>query len=318
MVNDGSTTEELSDRRARPRGGKAAHAEVLGSSKLNPFGDLHTLQHLSARLARNLRTGFEPLARQAGRCWAEPLSVQRFNDYLAERGPGLAAWAPLQISPGSGQALIVLDGHFVFELLDLFFGGNGDVPSPMPGEFTPAAETIVRRISGSIAALLKSAWEPVARLSFEPTGVEANSAMLSAIDGDDAVIVTRFGIATGSAQPAWVDILYPVNALKPHGPSLNAKVHGKTAERDPVWHNGLTRAVMGVRFPVRSVLAEPRISLGRLLELKEGDVIPITIAQSVEVMVAANRLGAGTVGTSNGRAAIRLSSIEQISPEDFQ
>ena len=43
-------------------------------------------------------------------------------------------------------------------------------------------------------------------------------------------------------------------------------------------------------------------------------MIPITIAQSVEVMVAANRLGAGTVGTSNGRAAIRLSSIEQISP----
>jgi len=36
------------------------------------------------------------------------------------------------------------------------------------------------------------------------------------------------------------------------------------------------------------------------------------------VMVAANRLGTGTVGTSNGRAAIRLSSIEQISPEDFQ
>ena len=59
MVNDGSTTEIETDRRARPRGAKATHAEVLGSAKLNPFGDLHTLQHLSARLARNLRTGVE-------------------------------------------------------------------------------------------------------------------------------------------------------------------------------------------------------------------------------------------------------------------
>lgn len=317
MVNDGST-KDTTDRRARSRGGDAVHAAVLGSAKLNPFGDLHTLQHLSARLARNLRQGFEPLARQAGRCWAEPLSVQRFADYCAERGGDLAAWSPLRISPGAGQALMVLDGRFVFELLDMFFGGTGDAPQPMPADFTPAAETMVRRLSGSVAGLLKTAWEPVTRLSFEPVGVETNPAMLQAVDGDDAVIVTRFGIAAAGSQPSWIDILYPVTALKPHAPSLNAKVHGKALERDPVWHNGLTRAVMGVRFPVRSVLAEPRISLGRLLELKEGDVIPITIAQSVEVMVAANRLGTGTVGTSNGRAAIRLSSIEQISPEDFQ
>lgn len=300
---------EAADRRARPRGPDAAHAAVLGSAKLNPFGDLHTLQHLSARLARNLRHGFEPLARQAGRCWAEPLSVERFADYQAERGGDLSAWLPLAITPGTGYALMVLKGEFVFELLDLFFGGPGEAPTPLPNEFTPAAETMVRRLGIAVAERLTAAWEPVARLGFEPANVETNPAMLQAIDGEDAVIVTRFGIATGTGQPNWVDILYPVNTLKPHAPSINAKVH-KTAERDPRWHNGLTRAVMGVRFPVRSVLAEPRISLGRLLELKEGDVIPITIAPEVEVMVAANRLGTGVVGTSNGRAAIRLSRID--------
>lgn len=309
---------EATERRARARGGDATHAAGLGAAKLNPFGDLHTLQHLSARLARNLRNGFEPLARKPGRCWAEPLVVQRFADYCAERGADLAAWLPLTMAPGNGQALMVLDGRFVLELLDLFFGGAGEAPHQMPTEFTPAAETMVRRLGGSVAAILKSAWEPVTRIAFEPANVETNPAMLQALDGDDAVIVTRFGIVAGDALPVFVDILYPVAALKPHGASINAKVHGKTAETDPKWHAGLTRAVMGVRFPVRSVLAEPTISLGRLLELKEGDVIPISIAPAVEVMVAANRLGSGVVGTSNGRAAIRLSTIERLSEEDFQ
>ena len=121
------------------------------------------------------------------------------------------------------------------------------------------------------------------------------------------VSLTRFGIAKGSAKPAFVDIVYPVQALKPYAPSLTGKVLG--AAPDPAWQNGLTKAMMTVTFPVRSVLAEPVISLAKLMELKEGDVIPITVAADVPVMVARGRLGTGTVGTSNGRAAIRLNHL---------
>ena len=60
MVNAAATTE----RRTRDRA-TAAHASVLGAAKLNPFGDLHTLQHLSARYARTLRGVFEPVLRRA-------------------------------------------------------------------------------------------------------------------------------------------------------------------------------------------------------------------------------------------------------------
>ena len=41
----------------------------------------------------------------------------------------------------------------------------------------------------------------------------------------------------------------------------------------------------------------------------QGDVIPISIDANVPVMVGRDRLGCGTVGTANGRAAIRLTSI---------
>jgi flagellar motor switch protein FliM len=57
------------------------------------------------------------------------------------------------------------------------------------------------------------------------------------------------------------------------------------------------------------VLAEPVIPLAMLMELKAGDVIPINVDKDVPVMVGGDRLGAGTVGTSNGKAAIRLTSI---------
>jgi flagellar motor switch protein FliM len=311
MVNEASAkTRERRDRdrSGAPQGG-VLHQGVLGGAKLNPFGDLHSLQHLSARFARGLRAVFEPLLRQEVRCWAEPLVVQRFTDYRAERSDALTAWLPLIMTPGMAQALCIMDGKFVLEMLDMFFGGTGAAPHTLPTEFSPAAEAMVARIGQMIAAPLKTAWEPMARFDFLPTRVEVNPAMIADLDGEDAMIVTRFGIAAGAAKPVFLDLVYPVSALKPHAPSLTAKVVGKSAEPDPAWRNELTRAAMNVRFPIRSVLAEPVVKLTMLMDLKPGDVIPITISGDVPVMVGKNRLGCGTVGTSNGFAAIQLTSI---------
>ncbi|URW75561.1 flagellar motor switch protein FliM [Sphingomonas donggukensis] len=320
MVN--STATETIERRERPRA-PAEHTASLGGANLNPFGDLHTLQHLSARLARSLRTVFEPVLRTSLRTWAEPIVVQRFADYSAERDGALTAWLPLAMTTAGASAsdcrvLAVLDGGFVVETLDLFFGGNGDRPRVMPSEFTPAAEAMIRRLGQMVADPLSRAWEPLARVAFTPGHPEASPAMLQGVDGDDAMIVTRFGLAAGDREPVFIDLVYPVAALKPFAPTLTGKVVGRTATAEPKWRAGLTRAAMNVKFPVRSVLAEPTIALTTLMELKVGDVIPVSFGADVPVMVGGDRLGTGTVGTSNGYAAIRITQIDRLDEEDFQ
>lgn len=315
MVNvpsDLGTTE----RRERPRT-SAEHAPALGTANLNPFGDLVTLQHLSARLAKALKPVFDGICRADLRTWAEPLVVQRWTDYRTERGHDLTAWQPLTMGNARARVQLVLDARHLLEMLDAFFGGDGEAPHPLPTEFTPAAETLAARIAGAIATPLEAAWEPLTRVAFRAIA-GASIGALPELAGDDPVVVTRFGIAIGERKPAFVDILYPVAALKPHGPALAVKVHGVPAEVEPEWRSGLTRAVMGVKFPIRSVLAEPRIPLGRLLELREGDVIPIDFGPEVPVMVASRRLGTGLVGTANGRAAVRLTQLEELSEEDFR
>lgn len=315
MVNSPSL-DGTAERRERPRT-SAEHAPALGTVNLNPFGDLVTLQHLSARLAKSLKGAFEGLLRKDLRAWAEPLSVQRFADYKAERGGVLSAWQPLAMGNARARAQFVLEAGLVFEMLDAFFGGDGEAPQPLPAEFTPAAEALVGRLAGSAATLLDKAWEPLSRTSFRAEA-SANLAGAPELAADDPVVVTRFGLAAGEGKPHFFDILYPVAALKPHGAALMVKVHGPKEEAEPEWRSGLTRAVMAVTLPVRSVLAEPVLPLGRLLELKEGDVIPIDFGPEVPVMVAKRRLGTGLVGTANGRAAVRLTSLEPINAEDFQ
>lgn len=310
MVKSPATIESA-DRRERARPEGARGGGVLGQAKINPFGDLHTVQHLCARFARQLRALFEPLLRRELRCWAEPLSVQRFADYRAERPDGLTAWLPLPMSPAAGSALCVLDGRFVLELLDLFFGGAGAAPAAMPAEFSPAAEAMVARLGDMVARPLGLAWEPLTPIDFAVGRVESNPAMLG-VAGEDALIVTRFGLAGGDAAPVHLDLLYPVDALKPLGATLSGKVLDH-AEPDPAWRTALTRAAMGVTFPVRSVLAEPVVPLSLLMNLKPGDVIPISFGAEAPVMVGGDKFACGIVGASNGQAAVRLTKFHRAS-----
>lgn len=318
MVNAASETAST-DRRSRDRAGPVVtHSAVFGTANLNPFGDLHTLQHLSALLARSLRGVFEPFVRREVRVWAEPLEVQRFADYRAERADRLSAWLPMMMRPSAGQALVVFEGKFVLELLDLFFGGPGEAPLQMPAEFSPAGEAMVKRMGDMLTLPLHNAWEPLARIDFHPGHVESSPALIAELDGDDALIVTRFGLVMGGREPTFFDIGYPISALKPHAPSLTGKVLGRGTDPDPSWSSGLTRSVMGVNFHLRSVLAEPIMSLAHLMDLKEGDVIPINFGNDVPVMIGKDKLGTGTVGTSNGRAAIKLNTIEYKPEEDYR
>ncbi len=316
MVNRPATPESAaarkgqrtaSERRERSREQVGADAGLLGQSKLHPFGDLHTLQHLSARLARNLRPVFEGYMRTETRCWAEPLEVVRFSDYRSERGDALTAWLPMGMD---GRVMLcAVDGAFVVGLLDIFFGGSGTDPVTAT-DLSPAAEALVTRLGAGIADQLELTWEPVARAAFSVGGCETNAAHVSGIENDEVMVVTRFGVAGEQGAPVFVDLLYPVAALKPFTQVLTGKVVAKPAEADAQWQLSLTRAAMTVRMPVRSVLAEPVLPLRRLMDLKPGDIIPIAFNNDVPIVIGDTRVGTGTVGTSNGRAAIRISKLE--------
>jgi flagellar motor switch protein FliM len=220
------------------------------------------------------------------------------------------------MAPGRGRALIAIEGKFAYEMLDRFFGGDGEAPHPLPTEFTGAADTLLKRISASIATQLDPAWELLANFRFSCAENTASIAVAPEIDANEPMVFTRLGVAAGDAKPHWIDILYPVAALKPHTPNLTAKVIGGEPEPEPEWRNGLTRNAMALRLPVRSVLAEPMVPVSMLMALKLGDVIPISFGPDVPVMVARQKIGFGTVGTANGQAAIKMTRFEPLLTED--
>ena len=304
---------------AHARRTPASHAPALGATASNPMGDLNALAMINQRIARSLRPLFEPMLRQPVKITPDPIKTQSWDEYLEKRGGSLASVTLIAMPPLSGQAMLVLDGGFIFRVVDLYFGGPGLVPNPLPAEYTASAETMIDRIAKGFVDRLAGGWSELAEIDFQPTKTETNIEMVTAVDGDDRVVVNRFVLSFGEGKQVPFDLLYPAASLKPIAPILSAKAPARRqAAPDPTWMNGLTRAVMNVKLPVRSVLAEQKIPLSQLMALQAGDIIPISFGPEIPLLVANQRFARGAVGASNGRAALRLNRIEPLEDEDAQ
>ena len=74
---------------------------------------------------------------------------------------------------------------------------------------------------------------------------------------------------------------------------------------DPDARDRMIAALMQVCLPVRSVFVRPEMPIARLLALRPGDVIPISLPQHIPLTVAGRLFAHGTLGEADGRAAIR-------------
>src|SRR3546814_5283565 len=64
---------------------------------------------------------------------------------------------------------------------------------------------------------------------------------------------------------------------------------------DPVWQARIAQRMREFRLPARTVLAHPDLSLAELMQLKAGDIIPVTINRSLPLLVGYRIVAHGSI-----------------------
>ena len=283
----------------------------FGEAPVRSTVRLAGLERLGDRLARRVRLAIEPFARVKTQVTAVPVVTQRFEAWKADL-PAFMSLSLYRVRPLKGSLLIALEAEFVARMVDAFYGGSG---AAQPGatrvpEFTPAEERLLARIADLIAERLGETWSEVTPLAPQLSARETNIDYANLVRGDETVVVQALTVTPGTMPPTTVSIVYPAASLRAVEPLLAAKGHDEAGPADAEWRDRLAGALMGVRLPVRSVLARPELSVAELLALKPGDVIPITLASQVPLTVAGRRLALGTIGEVEVRAALMVEQLE--------
>jgi flagellar motor switch protein FliM len=267
-------------------------------------GRLPALAAINERLARQLKSSLQGIIRCALDITVRPVKVLKFEQYAQ----GLAIPTSLNVvrlAPLRGQALLVLDANLVFSAVDRFFGGSGRHSKVTERDFTRTESRIIQMVVKQLGTELRDAWAPVARFEVEHQRSEFNPQFLNVIGPTEMVVVSTFQIYLEGGGGE-VHVALPYSMIEPLREALESGLQGEPVARDANWARTLREEIQEAEIELVPLLGHSEITVGRLLSLKPGDLIPCDFAGSVTLLAEGIPIVRGSYGASRGQQSVKV------------
>ena len=276
----------------------------FGEDDLSLMGDYYALRLINERFARHARGVFLPMLRLQPRISPFPPEVKTFDEYCE----GIENFMNLNISRMEelrGPMLLTLGPKFISTLTASFYGGSIYQPDQKRTEFTSTEERVIELVYGALSECLSAAWTDLMPVALTYQGREVNPQFASFVDGGELVIICAFLIQLPNGDSVNMDVVYPLQTLKPIASQLRSRMQSDTSD-DVSWRERMEHAILNIPLNVTAFLGEPVMSMGQLIRLQSGDVVPIQVNEGIELRVENNPIFLADIGEVSGQAAISL------------
>jgi len=267
-------------------------------------GRMPTLEMINERFARYTRISMFNLLRRTADVSVGGIQIQKFGEYVhtlyVPTSLNMVKFRPLR-----GTSLIILDAKLVFKLVDNFFGGDGRHAKIEGREFTPTELRVVQMVLEQVFVDLREAWKAVMEIDFEYINSEVNPSMANIVSPSEVVVVSTFHVELDGGGGE-LHITLPYAMVEPIREVLDAGLQSDTDERDDRWVNALREDVMDAEVDLECDVVEKQISLRDIVDLRDGDIIPITMPDFHVVTANGVPLFKANFGQSNENLALKI------------
>jgi len=272
-------------------------------------GRMPTLEMINERYARLLRISLFNLLRRSAEISVGGVQMLKFSEYVH------SLFVPtslnmVKVNPLRGTALFVMDPKLVFSVVDNYFGGDGRYHTKIEGrEFTPTELKVIQMILNQTFVDLREAWSPVIDVNFEFVSSEVNPQFANIVTPTEVVVVTVFHIELENGGGD-LHITMPYSMLEPMREVLDAGVQSDIEDTDERWVYALRDEIEMSSVELTCRLGQFDLSLRKILELKEGDIVPIDMPKLVTVCAESVPVLRGQFGISNNFNSVKV--VEQV------
>ncbi len=268
-------------------------------------GRMPTLEIINERFARLFRIGLFNFLRRTAEVSVGPLRTCKYSEFVRN----LVVPANLnlvQLKPLRGTSLIVFDPSLVFLIVDNMFGGDGRFHSRVEGrDFTPTEQRIIQRVLEILFEAYAKSWEPVHPIEFEYVRSEMNTQFANIATPNEVVVATTFNVELGSVSGE-IHVCMPYATIEPIRDLLTSPLQGEALGVDKRWVRLMTQQIQSAEVELVANLGTKTVTLEDILAMEVGDMIPLSIAQEVEVKVDSVPVMSCRYGTFNGQYALRV------------
>jgi len=268
-------------------------------------GRMPTLEMINERFARHFRISMFNLLRRNAEIAVGGVQMLKFAEYVH------SLYVPtslnlMRVKPLRGTALCIIDPKLVFVVVDNFFGGDGRFAAKIEGrEFTPTEMRVIQMMLDYAFADLKQAWAPVLDIDFEHTGSEVNPHFANIVSPTEVVVVNSFHVELEGGGGD-LHVTMPYSMVEPIRDVLDAGIQSDRTEVDERWLRAVQEEMKGAKVELSSVLTEASLSVGELIDLKPGDIIPIELPDQVNIDAEGTPIYTGDFGVASGNNAVKI------------
>lgn len=271
-------------------------------------GRMPTLEIINERFARNLRIGLFNFIRRNAEISVGPVRVQKYSEFIRN----LVVPTNLNlvhVKPLRGTGLLIFDPDLVFLIVDNLFGSDGRYHVRVEGrDFTPTEQRIIRRLLEVVFTECQKAWEPVHPIEFVYLRSEMNTQFANIATPTEVVVAMTFHIELGAGGGDF-HICLPYSMVEPIRDVLSSTMQADRTEVDNRWVSLMRHQVQAAEVELVATLAQTKVTLGQILNLKNGDVVMLDVPELVVVDVSGIPVLDCHYGTVQGRYALKVDKV---------
>jgi flagellar motor switch protein FliM len=279
----------------------------LGTDERIVRGRMHTLEVINERFARHLRGALLTFMRRSADISVGSVQIQKYGDFIRHL-PVPANINLMHLKPLRGTALFVFDPKLVFLVVDNLFGSDGRYHVRIEGrDFTQTEQRIIKRLLSLTLDSYGTAWQPVYPIEFEYVRSEMHAKLANIVAPNEVVINTTFQIEFGPIGGA-LNVCIPYSMIEPIRDLLSNPLQDEI-EVDKRWVRQLSQQVQSAEVELRAHFLTLQSSIGQLLRLQAGDVLPVDIPETIIGRVNGVPVMECGYGTSNNHYALRVEKM---------
>ena len=291
------------------------HSYNLGTQERIVRGRMPTLELINERFARYLRIGLFNYMHRSTDISVGPIRVQKYSEFIRNlvvpTNLNLVAAKPLR-----GTSLFVFDPNLVFLVVDNMFGGDGRFHTRVEGrDFTPTEQRIIRGLLNVVFTEYSRSWKPVYDISFEYIRSEMNSQFANIATPSEIVISTTFSLEFGGTA-ADMHICFPYSMVEPIRDLLYSSMQSDQLSSDQRWIVMLRKQLKDAEVEIAAQLASTTVTLGQILKMQTGDIIPISIPDKIVANVDNIPLMECRYGQQGGQYALKIERFVTMNNEE--
>ena len=280
-------------------------------------GRMPTLEIINERFARLLRIGLFNFLHRTAEVSIGPVRVSKYSEFIRN----LVVPTNLNLihmKPLRGTALMVFDPNLVFLLVDNLFGGDGRFHTRVEGrDFTQTEQRIIQRVLGIVFETYAKSWEPVYPIEFEYIRSEMNTQFANIATPNEVVVATTFTVELGPVSGE-MHFCVPYSMIEPIRDILTSSLQGETMQMDKRWVRLMTQQIQTAEVEIVVDLGTAKSTLGALLNLRVGDVLPLNVPELVSGKVDGVPIMECSYGKFNGQYALRIEKLLESANDSLQ